>query len=152
MKKTIIISLLSVTLVVLLTLVIVTTFISPDPKSEINDYVIENRTDLNDYVTLLLSEKSNDHHGEFDGMKVDLWKKLNMVEFSKDRWCFGIAPASTYRGFYYSPENVPLGFQGAALEFKSVENGWESEPYPGSSIHEYTERTTDNWFFYEVKF
>ncbi len=151
MKKPIII-LLSVTLVVLLALVIFTTFISSDPKSEINDYVIENRTDLNNYVTRLLSEKIDDHHGEFDGMKVDLWKNRNVVEFSKDRWCFGIVPASTYRGFYYSPENVPLGFQGAALEFKSVENGWESEPYPGSSIHEYTERITDNWFFYEVKF
>ena len=151
MKKPIII-LLSVTLVVLLALVIFTTFISSDPKSEINDYVIENRNNLNDYVVRLLNEKQDDYHGEYDTMTVDLWKDCNMVEFSKDRWCFGIAPASTYRGFYYSPEDVPLGFQGAALEFKSVENGWESKPYPGSSIHEYTERITDNWFFYEVKF
>ena len=152
MKKAIIISLLSVALVVLLALVIFTTFISLNPKEEIHDYVLENRVELNDYVIRLLSEKADDYHGEFDTMTVDLWKGCNMVEFSKTRWGFGIVPASTYRGFYYSPENVPIGFQGAALEFRPVENGWESKPYPGSSIREYTERIADNWFFYEVKF
>ena len=152
MKKAITISLLSVTLVVLLALIIFTTFISLNPKNEIHDYVIENRNNLNDYVVRLLNKKQDDYHGEYDTMTVDLWKGCNMVEFSKNRWGSGIVPASTYRGFYYSPENVPIGFQGAALKFRPDKNGWKSEPYPGSSIREYTERITDHWFWYEVIF
>lgn len=38
-----------------------------------------------------------------------------MVDF----WCSGsgLGSATSYSGFYYSPKDIPLGFQGADMDF-----------------------------------
>ncbi|MCR5432401.1 MAG: hypothetical protein K6E95_07585 [Lachnospiraceae bacterium] len=151
-KKAILISAAGVVVVVLLVLLVVNIFDNSDLKSELKDYILENREDLEAYVGDLIASKTDDSRDTFDGITVDYWKRNKMVEFSKTGWGAGIVPASTYRGFYYSPDDKPLGFQGTSLSYVEDGAGWKSKDYPGSSIREYTERLADHWFWYEVKF
>lgn len=64
---------------------------------------------------------------------------------------FGIVPASTYYGFYYSPEDLALPYleEGAVLtEFE--ENAWS---WQGSGDNRgVTKKIADCWYYYEASF
>ena len=104
-------------------------------------YVQGHQAELTAYVETLLATdpaQLEDYHG-YSGM----------VEFQTS--VFGLAPSSTYSGFYYSPEDVPLGFQSAQVDF--VESGgcwlWEE---PEGDNRQYTEKIADHWYWYEASF
>lgn len=62
---------------------------------------------------------------------------------------FGIAPASTYSGLYYSPTDEPMAFDsGAALQ--EEEEGWS---WHGVGDNRgMTCRICKNWFYFEASF
>ena len=62
---------------------------------------------------------------------------------------FGIAPASTYSGVYYSPTDEPMSMDsGAALQEEA--EGWS---WRGAGDNRgYTCRICENWFYFEASF
>ena len=85
----------------------------------------------------------------FDSLQVLSWAHSGQVEFELSSW--GISPASVYEGFYYSPEDKPLGFQGVSVHFVPDGNGWTwSEP--SGDNRQYTERIASHWYCYKAVF
>ena len=81
---------------------------------------------------------------------IKIQKSVNrpdMVEF--ECWAFGIVPASTYKGFYYSENDEPIPFQGVMQKLTADGNGWAWQE-PESDNHGYTEKIMDNWYYYEA--
>ena len=75
--------------------------------------------------------------------------RSDMVEF--ECWAFGIAPASKYKGFYYSMNDEPIPFQGVMQELVESGKGWAWQQ-PESDNHGYTEKIMDNWYYFEASF
>ena len=63
----------------------------------------------------------------------------------------GPLPGSSYCGFYYSPGNDPLGYQGTKMELATKGPGWTWEE-PGGDNRYYTEALQDQWFYYSISF
>ena len=63
----------------------------------------------------------------------------------------GIAPASVYYGFYYSPQNKPITIMAVSGEKEEFENGYRIQD-PGNEDWYYTEKITDNFYFYEAHY
>lgn len=51
-------------------------------------------------------------------------------------------------GFYYSPDDAPLGYKGEAMELSPFGDGYRFL-MPDGRMEYYTERIKPNWFFYE---
>lgn len=63
---------------------------------------------------------------------------------------FGIAPASTYKGFYYSVNGTPEAFQNLDISLKETKNGWSWRAQgdnQGTTSH-----IEGNWFVFEASF
>lgn len=73
----------------------------------------------------------------------------DLVEF--DCWGWGLAPSSTYTGFYYSENDEPIPFQGVMQELVADGDGWSWQE-PKSDNHGYTEKIMDKWYYYEASF
>ena len=81
--------------------------------------------------------------------KYGLWKTVcipeaGMVEFHTGGW--GLAPASTYQGFYYAADDVHRAF-GAAdvpVEIAGKTASWTD----GTDNHGTSVRIAENWFWY----
>ena len=71
----------------------------------------------------------------------------DMVEF--DCWGWGLAPSSTYIGFYYSENDEPIPFQGVLQQLTESGSGWAWQE-PESDNHGYTEKIMDNWYYFEA--
>jgi len=85
----------------------------------------------------------------YHGWKVDCYKENEQVEFLVSASGFG--SSTSYKGIYYSAQNIPLGFQGADVDFVPYENGWRWEQNGGDNW-QYTERIFENWFWFEIHF
>lgn len=64
---------------------------------------------------------------------------------------FGLAPSSSYTGFYYSPSDVPLGFQGEVMPLVKTDTGWSYEQVNGDNQYE-TEKIVDRWYYFHMSF
>ncbi len=61
----------------------------------------------------------------------------------------GIVPASSYYGFYYSPQDAPLAVDATQTENLSpVQDGYGWRETKGDNSY-YTERIMENWYYYE---
>lgn len=56
-----------------------------------------------------------------------------------------------YKGFYYSEDDEPHGFQDVPVEFVKSGNGWSWAESEGDNT-QYTERIAAHWYWYEAKF
>lgn len=71
-----------------------------------------------------------------------------IVEFCTEG--FGIAPASVYRGFYYSPSSEPASFQNGSEALHPTKDGWE---WSGRGDNGGTTRRLEgSWFLFEAHF
>lgn len=64
---------------------------------------------------------------------------------------FGLAPASVYYGFYYSPEDLAMPY----LEERAVLTEYETDmwKWKGSGDNNgVTKKITDGWYYYEASF
>ena len=61
----------------------------------------------------------------------------------------GLVPSSSYYGFYYSPDDLPLAVDVTLTENLGPEGdgfGWGE---PDGDNRYYTERIMKNWYYYE---
>lgn len=118
-----------------------------DSKSNVAYYVKNNQNKLESFVENVIETNDLSTKTTYNGWDVFYRKEANMVEFIT--FAFGIAPSSTYKGFYYSPNDTPLGFQGVNLTFTKNDTGWV---YNDGNNIEYTEKVMDHWYWFEMNF
>ncbi len=119
-------------------------------------YVQGHQAELTAYVEKLLATdpaQLEGYHGysagdTYDGWDVTYYPHSGMIEFQTS--AFGLVPSSTYSGFYYSPEDVPMGFQSAQVDFAEHGDGWLWEEPEGDN-RQYMEKIADHWYWYEAK-
>ena len=108
--------------------------VRPFSKKSIQSYVLRNQDELTNYARKVIEEHPMGPL-EWNGWKVYYYAD-DMVEFCTGS--FGLIPSTTYKGFYYSEDDEPHGFQDVPVEF-------------GDNT-QYTERIAAHWYWYEAKF
>ena len=121
--------------------------VRPFSKKSIQSYVLRNRDELTTYARKVIEEHPMEPI-EWNGWKVYYYAD-DMVEFCTGS--FGLISSTTYKGFYYSEDDEPHGFQDVPVEFVKSGNGWSWAESEGDNI-QYTERIAAHWYWYEVKF
>ena len=117
-----------------------------DKKTTISRFVKKNQADLESYVDTLLESRP------VKTQKYNNWTVAyydNMVQY--DVSSFGLVTNTIYKGFYYSLDEEPCGFQGVDSIFSKDGNGWKWEDGQGDNW-EYTENIIGNWYYYEMHF
>ena len=92
-------------------------------------------------------EKGVSAHHQYDDTTVTYYPTASypIVEFSTGG--FGIAPSGYYTGFYYSPEDIPVRYNGNGTNMEQDKNGWIYQDRGDN--HGYTEKICDNWYWYK---
>jgi hypothetical protein len=118
-------------------------------KSAIINYIHKHNTELEQFAESII--RSNDYNttGTYNEWEVFYWSESNKVEFLVSSR--GIVPASIYEGFYYSPDDKPIGFQGEIVEFIVDGTGWKWEERSGDNF-QYTEKIIDKWYWFKMSF
>ena len=111
-------------------------------------YIQQNRTELEAFVAELAAGDASS--ATYNGWPVCYRPELGMAEF--ETGASGLVPSSTYWGFYYSPENIPLPVMGAAeMDYVPSGDGWRWEE-PAGDNWAGTRRLAEGWFWYEMHF
>jgi len=124
-------------------------FLFRNTKPFVLRYIRRNHIELEIFVENVIENGSYNTTTTYNGWKVSYWSENNMVEFLVRSQ--GLVPSSTYEGFYYSPEDRPIGFEGTDLEFIKDRNGWRYEESDGDNS-EYTERVIGKWYWFKMSF
>lgn len=117
-------------------------------KQSITKTVQENSVYLEEIAEKIIENKKVDDIS-FKNCEINYWQTSDMVEFIVNKG--GIGSSSEYSGFYYSPDDKPLGFQGTEVVFTEYENGWKWNESGGDNW-EYTEKIADKWYYFEMHF
>ncbi len=104
---------------------------------------------LNRYVCETMGNCGDGEQLRYGPWKVTYRETKHMMEFRT--WSWGVGSEAVHRGFYYSPHDLPLDYQGRDISFVQEEQGWSWKNTSGDGW-EYTERITDNWFWYETNY
>ena len=116
----------------------------------IQTYVVMVREHLVTYAENLLDsdDRQSDRYGFW---KVRSYPEDQMVEFHTGG--FGLAPSSTYKGFYYSADNVHKVFSVADKSLSTLDVAGDHATWTDRTDNHGTSiRITDNWFWYEASF
>lgn len=119
------------------------------PELKIRHFVEKNHLELTRIAKAHL--KSEPDTKVYQGVEVEgvFRGSYDMVQFYYGG--FGIAPASKYYGFYYSPADVPLPYQNGPIELFKTKKGWgwaeKGRDNGGKTI-----RIMKCWFYYEAWF
>ena len=92
-------------------------FARPFNKKSVQSYVLRNQDELTNYARKVIEEHPMEPL-EWNGWKVYYYAD-DMVEFCTGS--FGLVPSTTYKGFYYSEDDEPHGFQDVPVEFVKSE-------------------------------
>ncbi|MBE6895249.1 MAG: hypothetical protein E7483_06605 [Ruminococcaceae bacterium] len=117
-------------------------------KSSTFSYVKNNQTELTEAANKIISGDAgySYNHDKYIVYYFAASPKP-IVEFVG--YSFGIAPSVFYTGFYYSPENIPVRFQGSGTAMEPYKNGWA---YIEMGNQGYTQKICDNWYWFEFYF
>lgn len=124
-------------------------FFRKNSKFYVYQYVKQSHVALEHFAENMLKESGNTEQRKYHGWDVSIYEDVNMIEFIVSE--FGIGSSMMYKGFYYSPNDKPLGFQGTDVEWQSEGNGWKWEESDGDNF-EYTEKIMDKWYWFEIHF
>ena len=116
-------------------------------KSEIFDYVQGNQADLERFAVELIRVNGKD--AKYRNWPVAYYEDVRTVEFLTKG--SGLGPVTTYEGFYYSENDVPVGFQGVELDFIQDGDGWIWREANGDNCDQ-TERISEHWFWFKMSF
>lgn len=120
-----------------------------NPQKKIESLVLENTVQLEAFAQgQLAGEETPDR---YLGVQVEgVFQGENpILQFGYSS--FGLVPASTYYGFYYSPADVPAAYQNADLPLTEADDdSWEWTD--GTDNGGVTIRIAPNWFYYEAWF
>lgn len=118
-------------------------------RKSISDLVKDNYTELESYVAELIENKQYGFQTAYKGWDVCYWESNGMIEFNVSS--AGLGSEMTYKGFYYSPEDEPLGFQGSDIDYIEDGQGWRWKEVDGDNW-EYTEKIIGKWYLFEMHF
>ena len=120
---------------------LLTAAIWPTPEWRAAWYVIRHQTELQaDMDACFLQGKTLSYNGSF--LYVNDWPgQHSMVEY------VFIEQGGRLYGFYYSPDNVPLAFQNAALPLEETPDGWRWRDGRGSGE---TRQLAPRWFLFSA--
>lgn len=107
-------------------------------------YVYDDRT--------IVTDTSYDIYEEYKGVEVERVYKGEHTIVQYFYTGRGIVPASTYYGFYYSPEDVPVAYNNIDIELKQIsDNEWEwaEENSDNGGI---IIKIMDKWYYYKAWF
>lgn len=110
--------------------------------------VQKNRAELEALVESIISTGTVQNPTSLKGYQITYWENRNMVEFTKGS---GFGASTVYHGFYYSPLDIPLGFQGTSVEFSQEEDSWVWREENGDNW-ERTKKIADHWYWFEMHF
>ena len=133
-------------LAVLLLVLCIGLFRTPSPQR-----VYEKNKEALEAVVQQYLEDGTVGYPPMDGVTtVNLWRGENTIlEFMTSG--FGIAPASRYRGFYYSVNGAPAAFQGVEVKLEQQEDGWWEWCGTGDNGGR-TKKIEGNWYVFEAHF
>ena len=117
-------------------------------KSTITSYVQNNKSDLEQYVKEIGTD-STSITDVYNHWNVSYYPISGMVEFLVSTSGFG--SSGKYSGFYYSPEDIPMGYQEQPLDLQEHASGWQWNE-PNGDNHYDTERIAANWYWFEMTF
>lgn len=139
---------LKISLILILAVTGVIVF-NPSAKHNVVKYVKNNNEELTATAENIIEENIA-VNAEYNSWRVDYYIKSDtpVVEFTVSS--LGIVPSSRYKGFYYSPDDVPIGYQGVKTELLQNGSRWEYS-YGGDNTG-FTEKICDNWYWFEMKF
>ena len=106
--------------------------------------------DHHDFLLQCIADNDPDRAKDVTGIQDIHVEKDTYVEF----YCggSGLVPSSSYYGFYYSPDDLPLAVDVTVTENLRPEGngfGWkQSGGWDGDNWY-YTERIMENWYYYE---
>ena len=129
---------------------------SAQPYRRISRFVKKNETELTQIAEDILAGKKPSEK-EYQGVEIE--GRFNgdhpMVQFYS--FGFGLVPSSTYYGFYYSPDDVPLPYHNADDHYGVVTNSESDDPdmtrYQGEGDNGgQTTRIIPCWYYYEAWF
>lgn len=112
-------------------------------------HIRHNGGDLEELARQVISVGEVSPDMKYRNYSISYWKEGQMVEFTVSGW--GIGSATSYSGFYYSPEDALLGFQWTPVTFRPDGDGWRWEE-PDGDNWEYVEKIKDNWYWFEMHF
>lgn len=92
--------------------------------ARIFNYVKKNHTKLETYVADLNRNFSYVDQYRYNNWDVDYNIDTNVVQFTTT--VFGIATSETINGFYYSPNDKPMGFYGKEVDLKKHGKGYDT--------------------------
>lgn len=135
-------------IVFILLVIAVASFVSGKSAS-IRRFVKSNSVELTQYAQNMIKTGSNGECETYGDYEVTYWADTDMVEFVLRK--HGMGSASVYEGFYYSPNDTPLGFQGNQVDFITSDSGWTWEESNGDNW-EYTEKILEHWYWFKFHF
>lgn len=112
-------------------------------------YVQRNHGELTEFSQAAMEHFHDPQVRTYRGWTVDCFPGGNIVQFTVSS--FGLGPSASYQGFYYSPQDVPLGFQGTDVTLEAANGGWQWTEQDGSNWGK-TEKITDHWYWFEAHF
>ena len=141
-------------LVLVLLLIAAASFLTGDTKGLIVGDFSNNQTEMTALAQSMLDNKTDEalldkYSSTYD---ISVWRTEDViVQFVA--YTEGIAPAGKYVGLYYSPDDVVTTFQGSAGTMKITENGAGYDLQEvGRDNGGYTEKVSDNWYYFEAWF
>lgn len=121
----------------------------PGTKGAIVSRVKNNEAQLTEVASSVIERGSAEGVSASGVQEIVYSPEREMVEFLCGG--FGLAPSSSYTGFYYSPSDVPLGFQGEVMPLVKTDTGWSYEQVNGDNQYE-TEKIVDLWYYFHMSF
>lgn len=118
-------------------------------NSSITHFVENNSEELMQYAENMIQTANAGESVIYKNFEVTYWKNEDMVEFLVKKK--GIGSSNSYEGFYYSPNDKPLGFHGNQVDFIPSESGWMWKESDGDNW-EYTEKILKHWYWFEFHF
>ncbi|HIY03666.1 MAG TPA: hypothetical protein H9733_01710 [Candidatus Anaerotignum merdipullorum] len=117
-------------------------------KSAIINYVQNNKSELETYVQDISADEKT-YTDIYNNWNVSYYQNSGVVEFLVSTG--GLGSSSKYYGFYYSPQNIPMGYQEQNVKLLENETGWQWSDPNGDNQY-YTEKIADNWYWFEMDF
>ena len=121
-------------------------------KQKAFSYVQNNQTELCQLAQDIIEGKIKTPYQQGD-YSVQYFKSPSaasepIVEFNGHS--YGIVPSGYYTGFYYSPKDIPVRYNGSGTAMEPFKNGWAYQE--AGDNHGYTEKICDNWYWFEFYF
>lgn len=129
-----------------------THYINITTPENIRSTVLSHEEQLRVSALKELETEGNTDHITFPGLNEVKYQSLpdNQPIVEYETGCWGFASQTSYYGFYYSPEDRPLGFNGEKLELPNTITAFQYE-LEGDNWY-YTEKLTNNWYYYEMHY